>query len=52
MRIYVASSWRLSKSSVLEVLGRLKGEKMLAKLRKLGVLSIEERMELHAVKPD
>jgi len=43
---------RLSKTSVLEALGKLKGEKELNRLRKLGALSHEERLELHAVRPD
>jgi len=40
---------RLSKSSIIEALGKLKGEKELARLRKLGAISEDERVELHAV---
>ena len=40
---------RLSKTSVLEALGKIKGEKELSRLRKLGALTEEEREELWAV---
>lgn len=40
---------RLSKSSILEALGKLKGEKEISRLRKLGAISKDERVELRAV---
>lgn len=39
---------RLSKSSILEALGKEKGEKLLAQLREWGCLTTESRREMHA----
>lgn len=39
---------RLSKSSIVEALGKQRGEKLLAELRALGVLTSESRAEMHA----
>lgn len=40
----------LSKASIVRALGSIEGEKMIAKLRKLGCIEISEREELRAVK--
>jgi hypothetical protein len=40
---------RLSKSSVVEALGKKEGEKILAKLRELGAIVTTDQEELHAV---
>jgi hypothetical protein len=39
----------ISKSSILEALGKVRGERELSRLRKLGVMRQETREELHAV---
>lgn len=48
LEIISKSYERLSKSSILEACGKLKGEELLSNLRALGCLSIEEREEMRA----